>query len=182
MATAAKNRMIEEVKRDLFSGNDVLVMKALNKCREKGTPELVEPLIALYSSTTNDTFRSEIADMLSTLKVSKIEPVFTQALSSQSYTHIRKDLLEFMWSSGLQPVNSVSVITDMALAGPYEVTFEALTLLESIEDPIDEDQILDGVTRLKQAIGSPNENNLKTLWSEYLRVLESRSESDDLDA
>ncbi len=182
MVSAAKNRMIEEVKRDLFSGNDVLVMKALNKSREKGTPEFVEPLIALYAGTTNDTFKAEISDMLSTLKVTKIEQVFTQALVNQSYKHIRKDLLAFMWSSGLQPVKSVSVITDMALEGPFEVTLEALTLLESIEDPIEEDQILDGVTRVKQAIGSTKDEGLKTLLSEYLQVLESRSESDDFDA
>ncbi len=182
MATAARNRLIEEVKRDLFSGNDVLVMKALNRSREKGTSEFVEPLISFFAVTPNETFKSEIADMLSTLKVTKIEPVFTQALANQSYKHIRKDLLAFMWSSGLQPVKSVKVITDMALEGPYEVTLEALTLLESIEDPIEEDQILDGVTRVKQAIGTTQENGIKTLLAEYLHVLESRSESDDLDA
>lgn len=181
MATAAQNRLIEEVKKDLFSDDDALVMKALNKSREKGTAELVEPLIALYAVTTNTTFKAEIADMLSTLKVSKIESVFSQALSNASNKHIRKDLLEFMWSSGLQPVEFISVITDMALEGPYLVTLEALTLLESIDDPIGEDQILDGITRMKQAISKKEETELKALWVEYLNVLESRAESADLD-
>ena len=182
MATTAQNRQLEELKRDLFSEDDAVVMRALNKTREKGTSALVEPLITLYSITDNQTFKGEIADMLASLKVSGIDAIFANALANPANAHIRKDLLQFMWSSGLQPVKYLSVITDMALAGPYLVTLEALTLLESIDDAIAEDQILDGVTRLKQAIGNKEASDLKTLWLEYLQILESKSELDDLDA
>jgi hypothetical protein len=177
MATAAKNKMMEDLKRDLFSGNDATVMKALIKCRDNGNASMVEPLIAFYAQTKNPTFKQEIKDMLSTLKVTGVDEAFIDALENETYKAIHKDLLMFMWSSGLQPVDGIDLITKMAIQGPFDVTFEALTLLESIEDPIEEEVMLESITAIKQYLGSSQSGDHRGLMVEYLRVLQSLTEA-----
>ncbi len=172
--TTSKSKISEELKNNLFSDNNATVMQALNKCLEIGNSDMVEPLLALYAHTTNETIKSQIGQMLSELKVTKVESAFASALTNDKMKHIQKDVLAFMWSSGVQAVNSVGVITKVAVEGNYEVALEALTLVESMDDEIPEEALLESTTELKQHLGKASKDDKTVLLQELLRVIESK--------
>jgi hypothetical protein len=116
--------------------------------------------------------------MLSELKVSKVESAFVNALTNHKMKHIQKDILAFMWSSGVQAVNSVGTITKVAIDGDYEVALEALTFIESMDDDIPEEMILESTTDLKQYLGQAPKADKTTLLQELLRVIEAKQESE----
>lgn len=177
--TVAQKKILEELKRDLFSGEDATVMRALTRCKESGNASMVEPLIALYGSTRNATFKGEISEMLSSLKVSNSEEAFMNALENKELKHIRKDLLSFMWNSGVQPVDGVATITHIAVQSDYDVMLEALTLIESMDDLIPEEVLLESVAEVKQVLGESLKAENRTLLMEYLRVLEIKMAEGD---
>jgi hypothetical protein len=118
--------------------------------------------------------------MLGTLKISNVENYFLQALSNAEWKHIRKDIVGFMWSIGLQPVDAVSQISDLAASGDYALTLECLTLLESIEDPIPEEQLLESIAVVHKATSESVDSDYKRLLNEYMNVLNFQRAQTDL--
>ena len=178
--STAQQRKLDAIRNDLFSGDDILVAKAIGLCEEVGSAALVEPLLAFYASNAPESLRMRAADMLGSLKVSNVETYFLQALANPKWKHIRKDVVGFMWSTGLQPVDAVSQISELAASGDYALTIECLTLLESIEDSIPEEQLLEGIAVIHKAISDASNNDFKRLLNEYMSVLNFQRAQSDL--
>jgi hypothetical protein len=178
--STAQQRKLDAIRNDLFSGDDLLVAKAIGLCEEEGSAALVEPLLAFYASNAPESLRMRVADMLGSLKVSNVEIYFLQALANPQWKHTHKDIVGFMWSTGLQPVDAVSQISDLAASGDYALTFECLTLLESLEDPIPEEQLLESIAVIHKAISDASNNDFKTLLNEYMNVLNYQRAQSDL--
>ena len=178
--STAQQRKLDAIRNDLFSGDDILVAKAIGLCEEEGSAALVEPLLAFYASNAPESLRMRVAEMLGSLKVSNVETYFLQALANPQWKHTHKDIVGFMWSTGLQPVDAVSQISDLAASGDYALTFECLTLLESLEDPIPEEQLLESIAVIHKAISDASNNDFKRLLNEYMNVLNYQRAQSDL--
>jgi hypothetical protein len=176
MSSNTKNKQIEEIKNDLFSGDDVVVMKAVLKCKDQDSAALVEPLIAVYGSTSMPEIKKEVSDLLNNIKVPNAENAFLKALSNKQNAKIRKDILSFIWNSGIQPVEEVVQLVEIASAGTFEEALECLTIIENIDDQIPEEQILESASVLRSAISSQPNDPKTGLLADLLMVLESRSE------
>jgi hypothetical protein len=77
-------------------------------------------------------------------------------------------------------VEAVIQITELAASGEYALTLECLTLLESIEDPIAEEQLLESIAIVHRAMSDGPDSDYKKLLSEYLRVLNMQRMQNDL--
>lgn len=180
MKSQSKNKITDEIRRDLFSPDEAVVQSALNRCREEGSAALVEPLIAFYASGPSPDLKEQVADMLGTLKVSQVEPYFISALRNNEMKEIWQDLVSFMWNSGLQPVNDLAVITTLALKGNYMLTLECLTLLESLDAEVPEEVILECITLMKTKSTSAVPDDVRKLLTAYLTLLEEMRIQNDL--
>lgn len=178
MSSSSKNKLVEEIKNDLFSGDDVVVMKAVLKCKDQDSVTLVEPLIAVYASTGMPEIKREVADLLNNIKVPNAEQAFLKALANKQNTKIRKDILSFIWNSGIQPVEQIVDLTEIAIDGSFEEALECLTIIENIDDQVPEEKILESASVLRSAISS-NPNDPKTaLLADILMTLETKTEED----
>lgn len=175
----SKQKITDEIRKNLFSSDETVVRKAIDQCREDGSAALVEPLIAYFASSAPDTLRSEVGSMLGTLKVTKVEPFFLTALENKDMAHIHKDLIGFMWSSGLNPGMGLSLITRHAINGDLATTLECLTLIENIEDELPEEAILESISLVRQSLPDVHDDGRRKLLTEYLRFLNlMRAESE----
>jgi hypothetical protein len=177
--STAKQKNIEEIKRDMFAGDDKTVLKALHRCREEGTAALVEPLIHVFATTKSAGIREEASDMLNTLKVSNAEEAFMNALRKPEWKASRKHLLAFMWNSGIQPLEFMAEIATIATEGDFEVALECLTLLESLEDMMPEEQLLESVAVLRTYLADDHNSDKASLLLQYLAILEGTEENFD---
>ncbi len=173
MSARSKSGIIEEIKKDLFSDKDTKVSAALSKTREAADPSLVEPLLTFFATTSNPEWKAEAAEMLSTLKVSKVNKYFMDALANPSMKHLRREILAFMWNSNVQPVEDFVEITRIALAGNFEETFECLTLLESLDKIIPEEVLLECISLIGQYKPKVEENSRNILIGDFLALLET---------
>lgn len=180
--STAQQQKFEAVRQDLFSGDDKRVAKAISRCEEEGSAPMVEPLLAFYASNATDALRLRVGAMLGSLKVSNVEPYFLQALANPQWKHIYKDIVGFMWNTGLQPVDAVSRISELAALGDYALTVECLTLLESIEDPIPEEQLLESLAIIHKASTEAADGDFKKLLNEYMSVLNFQRAQSDLNS
>jgi HEAT repeat protein len=163
---------IEELKRDLFSNDEATVVSALSACREIGNSQMILPLLTLYAQNHNELVRSTTADMLSNLKVSQTEGPFLEALTDESLRSIRKEVLSFMWNSGIQPVEHLTDLVEMAADSEYEEILEALSLIESMDGPFDENQVEESTYILRQWIAENKGDSRTSLMVEFLKVIQ----------
>jgi predicted lipid carrier protein YhbT len=172
-------KILAEIKKDLFSNDETVVMKALNQTRDNGNASFVEPLLSLYTSTPSALVKAEIADMLSNLKVSETDEAFLTFLEQPQHKAFYKDVVAFMWNSGLEPVDHMAFFVKLAIEGDEALILEVLTLIESIESEFPEDQISDSTNQLRTYLGNEKDgqSNRVKLLRELLKVVESAQES-----
>jgi hypothetical protein len=168
-----KQRQSEQLKRDLMSDDLATVVSALKKCRESGDVSAVPVLIGLYATTQVPMIRKETGEMLGSLKVSGAEQAFMVALKMPGYENIRQDLLSFMWNSGVQPNAHLAELVHLALHGSFGEALECLTLIESLDGPLAEEQVLESLSSVRKYLGTAGGDEKSALFRDLLVILES---------
>lgn len=150
MNKAEHKKLLESIKTDLFSSEEVIVAAALSKAKKHGDHTLIMPLIEVYAEGEDEKIKAQIGSMLGSLKVSGADEPFIDALKDKRFVHIRHELLSFMWNSDLQPVDYISEIATAAIEGDYLTAFEALTLIDTMEGPFPDDQLMGAIVDLSE--------------------------------
>jgi hypothetical protein len=174
MSAIQQKKAADEIRRDLFSDDDAMVRRAIEKCKEEGNASIVDALIAFYASGADSTLRNEVAAMLGSLKVSGVEGFFEAALKNKAMSHIHRDLVTFMWNSDINPSASLMEICAIAVHGDYATRLECLTLIENSEAVFPEENLLAGIEVLTQYLGKYPAQDADPLLMEMLSNLQGR--------
>ena len=124
--------------KDLKHANNQKVKAALAQAKEHGDAKWVRPLLEAYAVRKEDALREEMRDMLGTLKISAAEQTFLDALVDTELSHVKADVLGFLWSCGFTCEGALSRVLDVACEGDFQQAFEGVTLLEQVESVTDE--------------------------------------------
>jgi hypothetical protein len=171
---ARNKKKFEEIQSALFSQDEKKILGAIGRLDEYPFPELIEPLLALYATSPEGLIKAHLYDVLTNLKVSGLEDIFFKALAAPDFAHCRKDLIHFMWSSNVQPVEGWVEIIEMAANGSYEEIIEVMSLLDNTEQEIPEEQLLEAVSVLKIAINENPEHETIAIKRALLQDLNHR--------
>jgi hypothetical protein len=174
MLAVQQKKVADEIRRDLFSDDDAVVRRAIERCREEGSASVVDALIAFYASGADSALRNEVAAMLGSLKVSGVEGFFEAALKNKAMSHIHRDLITFMWNSDINPSGSLMEISSIAVNGDYATRLECLTLIENSEAIFPEENLLAAIEVLTQHLGKHPAQDADPLLMEMLSNLQAR--------
>ena len=169
---STQQRVINQLKKDLSSSNDSVITKALTKTRAKGNEQLIDPLIELYTKTENQKIKEEIKSIFSELKNKDILDFLLPQLSEGS-NEVKELILFSIWSSGIDMTDHIPELIEASCSGDYMVILEALTVLENLEGPFNEDDLFQANTLLQQYLYESEDSKEKELIkSMYNIVLE----------
>ena len=169
---STQQRVINQLKEDLSSSNDSVITKALTKTRAKGNEQLIDPLIELYTKTENQKIKAEIKSIFSELKNKDILDFLLPQLS-EGYNEVKELILFSIWSSGIDMTDHIPELIEASCSGDYMVILEALTVLENLEGPFNEDDLFQANTLLQQYLYESEDSKEKELIkSMYNIVLE----------
>tara|TARA_B100000035_G_scaffold298509_1_gene292355 strand:- start:4531 stop:5058 length:528 start_codon:yes stop_codon:yes gene_type:complete len=169
---STQQRVINQLKEDLSSSNDSVITKALTKTRAKGNEQLIDPLIELYTKTENQKIKEEIKNIFSELKNKDILDFLLPQLSEGS-NEVKELIFFSIWSSGIDMTDHIPELIEASCSGNYMVILEALTVLENLEGPFNEDDLFQANTLLQQYLYESEDSKEKELIkSMYDIVLE----------
>ena len=169
---STQQRVINQLKEDLSSSNDSVITKALTKTRAKGNEQLIDPLIELYTKTENQKIKEEIKNIFSELKNKDILDFLLPQLSEGS-NEVKELIFFSIWSSGIDMTDHIPELIEASCSGDYMVILEALTVLENLEGPFNEDDLFQANTLLQQYLYESEDSKEKELIkSMYDIVLE----------
>ena len=169
---STQQRVINQLKEDLSSSNDSVIKKALTKTRAKGNEQLIDPLIELYTKTENQKIKEEIKNIFSELKNKDILDILLPQLN-EGTNEVKELILFSIWSSGIDMTDHIPELIEASCSGNYMVILEALTVLENLEGPFNEDDLFQANTLLQQYLYESEDSKEKELIkSMYDIVLE----------
>ena len=99
--------------------------------------------------------------MLGSMKVSDAEQTFLEALVAPNLSHVKADILGFLWSWGFTCDGLLSRVADAACEGDFQQAFEGVTLLEQVESVSDEKDLLEAQVGVGEAIQADAKEDIR---------------------
>ena len=160
---------------DIQSNDRSKMIKAFKKLSSKGNEKIIQSLIELFSKSDNEEVKNEIKNTLSQLKTTKALPVLIDNLSHKD-NRVKELVLFAIWSSNLDACDHIPVIVNVACKSDFMVALEALTLIENLEGPFNEEDLMEGMIHINEYMSGPlddKEGLIKSI-SETLMLFEEQ--------
>lgn len=165
-----KERLI--ITEHLFSEHKSTVLAALATVKVKGDAELLKSVIQLLHLSDNQSIKSEINDILCSLKQISAVPILIEALQNVNYITIRKEILTGCWMSGLVFRDSLSVFVDIFLETDFLTAFEAFTVIENCFVLENQQASTLEIEKMNNAFSTINSDK-KQIFNDLLKILEA---------
>ena len=170
-----ESKIIEQLKKELTVAGESNLLKTLEKVKSKGNDQMIEPILNLYSSTKHDSVKAAVKGLLNELKTVDGTVILIEGLYN-SNNELKEVILGSLWSAGLNPVEYLPEIVGAACSGNYMVAFEAITVLENMEGPFEEEKISESKLIINDYFAEPKEET-KQLISSILGLINQMDES-----
>jgi len=168
------NQLTAQIIQDLNSDQDSTVLKAIRKSRTKGTEQVIPILFKVYAATKSNVIQEAITKLVNELKsTNAVEPLIKQLSSPQE--NCRLLALSAIWNSGLNVNEYVDEIIQSATNGSFMEAFEALTIIENLDPPFEEEVILNSQLILNQYFNSTTSPERDRLLKDIAVIISSVS-------
>jgi len=160
---------------DLNLKDDKLVLENIEKLRSKGSINDLPAILDYLVTPTNDSIEKALYNFIFDIKDAKaVEPIIA-AIQNPKYQAIQKKLIEMCWQSSLKFAQHLGLFVDLLIKGDFEIAFEALTVIENMEESIDSKIKEQEMAKLKDAIATVSEDR-KAWLHEAFHMIEQAAE------
>ncbi|MDG1158728.1 MAG: hypothetical protein P8N19_04490 [Flavobacteriales bacterium] len=160
MSKENEKKIKEEIRKQLFSAKEELVLEAVEKTRKHADASFIEPLLLARLAGSADVHQS-VDGVLNELKISDAEAALIEALEDERFVTLREQILSYIWHSGFQAVDAVAIMAKIAVNGSYMEAFEALTVVEQMTDEIQEAFLLEALIELRAGISEMDDSDAR---------------------
>ena len=149
-----KDTKLKQILTDLRASDDKLVAHAIKSLEVHGNSSVIGPLCDRLLQPLSETNRTNVLELLCSLKDSTARTEIMDALSNPKYIEIRRDLLQAVWNMKVDFSDYVAEFVEIAVNGDFMDSLDCLTILENMEGPFLEEDILEAQLHLKNYLES----------------------------
>jgi hypothetical protein len=156
--------------------------KSLQILKNEGSVNILRSLATLLL-TKGPEEQQEILDLLGDLNESAAVEEMIGILRDDQFLPVRQPLLTTIWNSKLNYSYYLPEFVEIAVDGDFMEALDCLTILENMEGPFEERQILEAQLHLKDYLEdtAPKEQQKAKIMSEITLWLKDLSDLDDDD-
>ena len=169
-----QQKVINQIKADLASDKSLIVSKALVKTKAIGNEELIAPLVELYKTTEDIKLKQEVKNIFSELKNKDCFDFLLPHLMEDNY-EVKELILFSMWSSGIDMTDYIVELIEYSCDGGFMVILEALTVLENLEGPFNDEDLFQASTIIQEKIYESEDDKKKELLESMSNVIQGFS-------
>lgn len=167
--------MIQSEQEDIFQEGIALL-------EEKGNLSQLRELVRIYFGETVPSRRFALHSFLSSITKKGIREAWMDLLMELNTPNERQQVLQVLWNTRLDFSPYLVHFVQWALEGNYQNTLEALTVMEQMEGPFNEEQLLDAQCLVQEFrnTSTPIDERKKVFIDDLSELLEQFSANDDL--
>jgi hypothetical protein len=166
-----KKKPDPEILKDLWSADDLLVLKTLRKLRTAGNSTYIPDLLSLLSRTRNEVIEKELIRFLADVKEQGVVPLVVEGLKKPALKAARAGILSAIWQSGLDYSSYMHFFIQLFLEGDYPVALESFTIIEQSIEHLSDQEIDKGRKNLLDSLDRVSEDK-KPLARELVNLLQ----------
>lgn len=148
MSDNKQQKINQQLLEELNSKDSSTALEAVAKIRSQASAEIIPDLLEKWFSSEGK-LQEDLTELLYTLKDSEVIEPLLDALDEDRFQANRDKIISIFWNTGMHPVDHLSTFVHIALNGTYMEALECLTLIENVEDPFPEEEIMDSLLMLK---------------------------------
>jgi len=153
-------KRIQELGEGLKSNDTNAVLKTIEEIRDDGSNELLRDLAKLLCSTKNKEIKESIYNLFCDLKnQSSVDKLIT-FITSNELKKAKKTLLSACWQTRLDFSDYLELFIDIVIKEPFELSFEAFTVVENNESKVTRDRKNELIEYTKAKLSSIADQNL----------------------
>lgn len=156
--TMAKKTKLQSLHTEMQSSDRNKVYKALKDLRKHGTRDSIPLLIDMIVNTDEPMLYDEAIKILNDLKDKESTELIVEAIQKPGNEAEIITLLQVIWQAGLKVDKHLRFLADRALKGDTMVAFECLTIIQHMEDTIEDEEAFDIIADLREAVLREHEN------------------------
>lgn len=169
--------VINQLNKDLQSVHDATVLEAISTVRQKGDHRIVVNLLPLLQHN-NVEIKEAAKKVLFDLKDKEAIDEILNQLKSVKDASTRIIILQSFWQSNIHPVNAVSRFVKLAIDGTLEECIEIYSIITNIiDEQIPEDEIMESLLSLNNAMESIREKHKKQLLQDIIVFLNEQEDA-----
>lgn len=146
------------------------ILKLIDSLRSEGDARYVEPLVDCMVNTKVDKIRDSIYSLLLDLKDDDAVVPLLSCIKNDNYTNFRTQLLSILWQSNVDASPYLNELVEMAIDFDYLSAIEIMTVLDTFEEGFTEEQLMECIYLLDDAI-STEESNKAELLTEIKSII-----------
>ncbi len=118
----------------LLSNDEKIVKENIEKLRESGTDNDLVLLAEIYKNIEPNDIKFSISQLFSDVQNQKSTDTIVRLIKTTDDKSVLKMLISSCWQSRLNYIDHFELFIDMLLHEPFEIAFEAFTVIESFEE------------------------------------------------
>lgn len=173
MAETIAQKKHKQIIENLLSTDSKKVLKAIKALEANGTSDSIKPLAEKLLTESEGEIKSTILELLSSLKDSSVCVEIIDVLNEEKFASIRQDILSTIWNTKVDFSNYIDEFVDIAIKGSLIETLDCLTIIENLEGPFMEEDILECQLHLQNYMKEkgPKDEKKSALLSEIALFL-----------
>ena len=183
--TLQKQEKINTLLSELKSDTIVKIKTTLDALELIGNETVIYPILRLLNPTEDHNEKNQLLiEFLCTIKDSAIKETIIDSLSEEEFKSIRNKVLSVIWNSPLDFSEYLDLFVRIAIEGTFMESLECLTILENLEGPFEEEQLMEAQVILSSLKDQKFDPKKSTIVSEIALLIKSfiqRANIDDLE-
>jgi hypothetical protein len=157
------SKITEALINKLFVDDEDEIYETIQSLKENGDQTAVTPLMEVYQNSKSNKIKFAIQSLFYGLKSEKSFLVIFDTLFQQKYKPSEAFILSILWNTGKYPMDKIGEVIKLCLEN-YASAIEINSILENIEDEVDEAQMMEAEIAIKMFIEkNPKDEKIELL-------------------
>lgn len=146
---SAKQKKLQQIFLDLRTNDEKKALKAVKSLETHGDATAIKPLAKCLLNDPSEKVAKHILELLSSLKDTSSKVELMEVIEDDNYQKIRQILLTTIWNMKIDFSDYLAEFVEIAVSGDFMESLECLTIIENMEGPFIEEDVLDAQLHLK---------------------------------
>ena len=159
----ARQKKLKEILKEFNSQDTKKISKAIKSLEIHGDSSVIEPLAErLLDKKLPEKNRKEIIELLCSLKDTSTREELIKLIENDKFSSIRHEILSVIWNTKIDFSDYIADFVSIAIHGTFQEAIEAMTIIEHLEGPFIEEDLLEAQLHLKDYKEKGQQDEQKT--------------------
>jgi hypothetical protein len=150
-----KNTKLKQIMMDLATDDTKKISKAVKALEANGDSSVIKPMCEKLLTGVSEKNQREILELFCSFKDTSVTAEIMDVIEEERFRGIRQVLLSTIWNTKVDFSDYIDDFVQIAVNGDFMETLDCLTIIENLEGPFMEENILESQLHLKKYMEQP---------------------------